>query len=129
MRRTARPEYGLIEVLWVMALAAFLLAGMGDLLLQSFRAGRRAEETALKTALLGSALEGFKTRPFSDPALAAGDYGEDGRLVEGGKALRKEWRIGPAAGGLKRIEFSLFLEGERDRALTSALLISEALGF
>jgi Tfp pilus assembly protein PilV len=129
MRKTARPGYGLIEVLWVMALVAFLLAGIGDLLLQSFRAGRRAEETALKAALLGSALEGFKTRPFSDPALAAGDYGEDGRLFSGGKAVRMEWRIGSAAGGLKRIDYSLFLEGERDRALTSALLISEALGF
>ena len=129
MRRTARPGYSLIEVLWVMALVACLLAGLGDLILQSFRAGRRAEETALKTALLGSALEGFKTRPFSDPALAAGDYGEDGRLFSGGRAVRMEWRIGPATGGLKRIEYGLFLEGERDRALRSALLISEALGF
>ncbi len=129
MRRTARPGYSLIEVLWVIAIVAFLLAGMGDLILQSFRAGRRAEETALKAALLGSALEGFKTRSFSDPALAAGEYAEDGQLFPGGKAVRMEWRIGPAAGGLKRIEYSLFLEGESDRALRSTLLISEALGF
>jgi prepilin-type N-terminal cleavage/methylation domain-containing protein len=126
---SSQTGYSLIEVLWVMALVAFLLVGMGELILQAFQAGRKAEETALKTALLGTALEGFKARPYADPALAAGEYADDGRLFPGGKAVRTEWRIGPAAGGLKLIEFSLFLESERDRGLKSALLISEVLGF
>ena len=129
MKRTERRGYSLIEVLWVMALIAFLLAGLGDLLLESFRAGRRAEETALKTSLLASTLEGFKTLPFADPALAPGDYASDARLCDGGKPARLEWRIGADDGGLKRVDCSLFLAGEQERALVSALLISEALGF
>lgn len=129
MVRTEQPGYSLIEVLWVMALVSFLLAGMGELLLRSFQAARSTDETARKTALLTAALEGLKTKPFASGDLAPGEYIQAGELVPGGKAIQSEWKIGQPAPGLKKIEFGLFLLGESDRAIRAALLISEALGF
>ena len=129
MARTARAGYSLIEVLWVMAIVSFLLAGMGELILRSFQAARTAEETSRKAALLSAALEGLKARPFKDAGLAAGEYGEAGELFPGGRAVRSEWLIGEPAAGLRKNEFRLFFQGQNDRAIRSALLISEALGF
>jgi type II secretory pathway pseudopilin PulG len=129
MARTGRPGYSLIEVLWVMALVSFLLAGMGELLLRSFQAARSTDETARKTALLTAAMESFKTKSFASGDLAPGEYVQTGELVPGGKAIQSEWRIEQPAPGLKKIEFGLFLQGESGRAIRAALLISEALGF
>lgn len=129
MRRRGRAGYSLMEVLWVMALVAFLLAGMADLILGAIRAGRKSEETARKAALLGETLEGLKARPFGDPSLAEGDYAASGLLFPGGRTVRTAWHIGAAAGGLKKVELRLFLEGEEDRALRSALLISQELRY
>jgi hypothetical protein len=129
MARIGRPGYSLIEVLWIMALVSFLLAGMGEILLRSFQAARSANETARKTALLTAALENLKTKSFDSGDLAPGEYFQIGELVPGGKAIRSEWRIEHPSPGLKKVEFGLFLQGESDRAIRAALLISEALGF
>ena len=129
MVRKARPGYSLIEVLWIMGLVSFVLAGMGEILLHSFQAARSADETARKTALLTAALESFKTKSFSSGDLAPGEYSQAGELAPAGKATRSEWRIEQLAPGLKKIEFTLFIQGESERAVRAALLISEALGF
>jgi len=129
MRKRGRRGYSLIEVLWVMALVSFLLAGMADLILGAIRAGRKSEETARKAALLGAALEGFKSLPYGNAALAEGDYEAAALLFPGGRSVRTAWHISAGAERLKRIDFRLFLEGEEENAIRSALLISEALGF
>ena len=129
MRRTQRPGYSLIEVLWIMALVSFLLAGMGEILLRSFQAARSAEETAKKTAFLTAALEGLKTKSFASADLAPGEYGQTSELTPGGKEMHSEWKIEQPAPGLKKVEYGLYLLGDSGRAIRAALLISEALGF
>lgn len=129
MDRTARPGYSLIEVLWIMGLVSFLLAGMGEILLHSFRAARSANETAKKTALLTAALEDLKTKPFGSADLAPGEYVLTAGQGPGGKDVHSEWTIEQSAPGLKKVEYRLYFGGESDRAIRATLLMSEALGF
>jgi type II secretory pathway pseudopilin PulG len=129
MGRTVRPGYSLIEVLWIMGLVSFLLAGMGEILLRSFQAARSADDTVKKTALLAAALESLKTKSFGSADLSPGEYAKTVEPVAGGKETRSEWRIEQTAPGLKKVEYGLYFGGESDRAIRAALLISEALGF
>ena len=129
MARTERPGYSLIEVLWIMGLVSFLLAGMGEILFRSFQAERSADETTKKTALLSAALEGLKTKSFGSTDLAPGEYAGIAETAPGGKEIRSEWKIDQPAPGLKKVECGLYFQGESGRAIRAALLISEALGF
>ena len=102
-RGAAGAGTGLIEVLAAMALALVLAVGTAEMLTLAMRAKRRGDIVAAITHALTDRLETLKSRPFDDPALAAGAYAETVRAEPGRCLVAESWEIaddgdGPEAG-------------------------------
>ncbi len=119
----------LIEVLVAMALTFFLIAGAGEMLTLALRAKRRGDVIAAISYAVADRLESLKTRPFDDPALAAGEYGETVRVEPGRCLIAETWRIAEAGDGLKSVRLAVRESGSGGPETVAVLFISRDLGF
>lgn len=124
-----RHGEGLIEVLVAMTLALVLIVGAAEMLTLALAAKRRADVTAALTCALGDRLESLKSRPFDDPALAAGEYAETWRTEPGRALVAAAWRIEDEADGLKKITLRVRYAMKPGRAMTAAAYVLRDLGF
>jgi hypothetical protein len=106
-----------------MALVIALVVGAAEMLTCALRAKRRGDVLAAFTQAVSDRLEGLKARPFDDPALAAGTYGET-RLVEPGACpVAETWEIVEGADGLKRVRLTVRESGRPGPATVAVLYI------
>jgi hypothetical protein len=71
----------------------------------------------------------LKSKPFEDPALAAGDHAETVRVEPGGCLILESWEIADEDGGLKRVRLRASLAGGLGPETVALLFISRDLGF
>lgn len=112
-----------------MALTFFLVVGAGEMLTLALRAKRRGDVIAAISHAVADRLESLKTRPFDDPALAAGEYGETVRVEPGRCLIAETWRIAEAGDGLKRVRLAVRESGSGGPETVAVLFISRDLGF
>jgi type II secretory pathway pseudopilin PulG len=124
-----RRGMGLIEVLVATTLALVLIVGAAEMLTLALGAKRRADVTAALTHALGDRLESLKSRPFDDPALAAGEYGETGRVEPGRALVAAAWGIEDEGDGMKKVTLSVRCAGRPGPATTAIAYILRDLGF
>ena len=130
MKRGAeRPGMSLIEVLVAMALALILVVGAAEMLSLALRAKRRGDVIAALTHAVGDRLESLRSRPFDDPALAAGEYAETVRVEPGGCLIAETWEIADDGGGMKRIRLRARQAGRQGPETAATLFVSRDLGF
>ena len=128
-RRAERPGMSLIEVLVAMALALILVVGAAEMLSLSLRAKRRGDVIAALTHAVGDRFESLKSRPFDDPALAAGEYAETVRVEPGGCLIAETWEIADDGDGMKRIRLRARQTGRPGPETAATLFVSRDLGF
>ena len=112
-----------------MSLALVLVVGAAEILTLALGAKRRADVTAALTHALTDRLESLKSRPFDDPALAAGEYAETGRVEPGRSLVAASWRIEDDGDGLKRVTLRLRYAGKPGPGTTAVAFILRDLGF
>ena len=127
--RAERPGMSLIEVLVAMALALILVVGAAEMLSLSLRAKRRGDVIAALTHAVGDRFESLKSRPFDDPALAAGEYAETVRVEPGGCLIAETWEIADDGDGMKRIRLRARQAGRPGPETAAILFVSRDLGF
>jgi len=120
---------GLIEVLVAMALAFILAAGAAEMMTLALRAKRRGDIAAALTHAVTDRFESLKSRPFDDPALAAGDYAETVRAAPGHCLIAETWTIADAGDGLKRVKLAAGEAGRTGAETVAVLFIMRDLGF
>lgn len=111
------------------ALALALIVGAAEMMTLALGAKRRADVTAALTHALLDRLETLKSRPFDDPALAAGEYGETGRVEPGRAPVDAAWRIEDEGDALKKITLSVRCAGRPGPATTAVAYVLRDLGF
>jgi Tfp pilus assembly protein PilV len=119
----------LIEVLVAMALALILVIGAAEMLTLSLRAKRQGDVIAALTHAVGDRFESLKSRPFEDPALAAGEYSETVRVEPGGCLIAETWEISSDGDGMKRIQLRARQAGRSGPETVAVLFVSRDLGF
>jgi hypothetical protein len=124
-----RRGTGLVEVLVAAALALVLIVGTAEMMTLALAAKRRADVTAALTHALGDRLESLKARPFDDPALAAGEYAEAGRVEPGRAFVAAAWRIEDEGDGMKKVTMRIRYAGRPGPATTAVAYILRDLGF
>lgn len=130
MRRGARDAgTGLIEVLAAMALVLVLAVGAAEMMTLALRAKRRGDLAAAVTHAVVDRLEFLKSRPFDDPALAAGGYEETVRVEPGGTRIAEAWDIADEADGQKVVRIRAKPAGSAGPETAARLCISRDLGF
>jgi hypothetical protein len=112
-----------------MALTVILAVGVGEMFTLALRAKRRGDVIAAISHALADRFESLKSRPFDDPALAAGDYSESLRAEPAGCLIAETWHITDDGGRLKRIRLSAREVGREGPETVALLLISRDLGF
>jgi len=120
---------GLVEALVAMTLTLVLVAGAAGMLTLALRAKRRGDIIAALSQAVTDRLETLKSRPFDDPALAAGDYAGTARVEPGGCLISESWRIADDGLGLKRIRLAAREAGRGGPETVAVLLVSRELGF
>ncbi len=128
-RRAERPGMSLIEVLVAMALALILVVGAAEMLSLALRAKRRGDVIAALTHAVGDRFESLKSRPFDNPALAAGEYAETVRVEPGGCLIAEIWEIADDGDGMKRIRLRARQAGRPGPETAAILFVSRDLGF
>jgi len=121
--------FTLVEVIVAMSLALVLIIGAAEMLTLALGAKRRADVTAALTHALTDRLESLKSRPFDDPALAAGEYAETGRVEPGRSLVAASWRIEDDGDGVKRVTLRLRYAGKPGPETTAGAFILRDLGF
>ena len=130
MKRGAeRPGMSLIEVLVAMALALILVVGAAEMLSLALRAKRRGDVIAALTHAVGDRFESLRSRPFDDPALAAGEYAETVRVEPGGCLIAETWEVADDGDGMKRIRLRARQAGRPGPETAATLFVSRDLGF
>jgi hypothetical protein len=119
----------LIEVLVAMALAIILVVGAAEMLSLALRAKRRGDVIAALTHAVGDRLESLRSRPFDDPALAAGEYAETVRVEPGGCLIAETWEIADDGDGMRRIRLRARQAGRPGPETAAILFVSRDLGF
>jgi Tfp pilus assembly protein PilV len=120
---------GLVEVLVATTLALVLVVGAAEMLTLALAAKRRADVTAALTHALGDRLEALKSRPYDDPALAPGEYGETRRVEPGGALVDAAWRIEDESDDVKKVVLRVRSAGRSGPAVTAVAYILRDLGF
>jgi hypothetical protein len=92
-------------------------------------AKRKADVTAALTHALTDRLESLKSRPFDDPALAAGEYAATGRAEPGRALVASSWRIEDDGDGVKRVTLRVRCAGRPGPETTAVAFILRDLGF
>jgi type II secretory pathway component PulK len=128
-RGAAGAGTSLIEVLVAMALALVLAAGTAEMLTLAMRAKRRGDIVAALTHAVTDRLETLKSRPFDDPALAAGAHAETVRVEPGRCLIAETWEIVDDGDGLKRVRLRARQAGRAGPETVAVLFISRDLGF
>ncbi len=126
--RTVRGT-SLIEALVAAALTLVLALGMAELLTLAMRAKRRGDLAASITTAVSDRLESLKSRPFDDPALAAGDYAATVRAEPAGCEVAETWLISDDGERLKRIRLTVRKAGREGPETVAVLFVSRDLGF
>jgi len=123
--------FTLIEVLVAMALVLVLVAAAAGLLTLALGAKRKGDISAALAHALSARLESLKSRPFEDPALAAGSYASTTRIDPRGRDIDETWEIADDGDGLKRITIRV-RAAERPgpgSTITAAAFVLRDLGF
>ena len=128
-RGVGRPGMSLIEVLVAMALALILVVGAAEMLSLALRAKRRGDVIAALTHAVGGRFESLRSRPFDDPALAAGEYAETVRVEPGDCLIAETWEIADDGNGMKRIRLRARQAGRPGPETAAILFVSRDLGF
>ncbi len=119
----------LIEVLVAAALVLALVAGAAGMMTLALRAKRRGDVIAAIAYAVEDRLATLRSRPFDDPALAAGSTTET-RTVEPGRVpVIESWEVVDVDSGLKRIRLAAREAGRNGPETTAVLLVSRDLGF
>ncbi len=119
----------LVEVLVAMALTLILIVGAAGMMTLALRAKRRGDIIAALTHAVGDRFESLKSRPFEDPALAAGEYSETVRVEPGACLVAETWEIADDGDGMKRIRLRARQAGRPGPETTAILFVSRDLGF
>lgn len=127
--RRASPGTGLIEVLVAMALVLVLVGGAAGMMTMALQAKRRGDVIAALGHAVEDRLESLKARPFDDPALGAGSYGETRAVEPGGVRVSETWEITDEGAGLKRIRLRAREAGRDGPPTTAVLFVSRDVGF
>jgi Tfp pilus assembly protein PilV len=128
-RGAAAKGSSLVEVLVAMALALVLVVGAAEMLTLALQAKRRGDVVAAITCAVQDRLESLKSRPFEDPALAAGEYAETVRVEPGGCLVAETWEISDDGEGFKRVRLWARQAGRTSPETVAVLFISRDLGF
>jgi prepilin-type N-terminal cleavage/methylation domain-containing protein len=128
-RGAAGAGMSLIEVLVAMSVGLALAAGTAEMLTLALRAKRRGDVLAALTHAVTDRLETLKSKPFGDPALAAGAYAETVRVEPGGCFIAEAWEIADDGDGLKRVSLRAKQSGRTGPETVAVLFISRDLGF
>lgn len=123
--------FTLIEVLLAMALVLVLVVGAAGALTLALGAKRKGDITAALAHALATRLESLKSRPFDDPALAAGSYAVSSRIEPRGRVIDEAWEIADDGDGLKRVTLRVRAAGRPGpgSTITAAAFILRDLGF
>ncbi|HMA53444.1 MAG TPA: prepilin-type N-terminal cleavage/methylation domain-containing protein [Acidobacteriota bacterium] len=128
-RGRRRRGMSFVEVLVAMALALLLVVGAAEMMTLALRAKRRGDVIAALTHAVGDRFESLKSRPFEDPALAAGEYTETVRIEPGRCLITEEWEIADDGDGMKRIVLRARQSGRPGPETVAVLFVSRDLGF
>jgi len=128
-RRRTDSGTGLIETLVAAALTLILAVGIAELLTLALGAKRRGDLAAAVSAAIADRFESLKSRPFDDPALAAGDYTETVRVEPAGCPVAETWHISDDGERLKRVRLAVRQAGRVGPETVAVLFISRDLGF
>ena len=120
---------GLIEVLVALAVGLGLFIGAAEMMTLSLRAKRRGDIAAAVTHALVDRLESLKSRPFDDPALAAGAYEATVRVAPGALPIEEAWEIVDEGSGQKLVRLRARPAGATGLGTLALLFISRDLGF
>ncbi|HOW86625.1 MAG TPA: hypothetical protein P5119_12250 [Candidatus Aminicenantes bacterium] len=130
MRRGADGRgTGLIEAVAALAVGLVIAVGAAEMMTLALRAGRRGDLAAAVTRAIVDRLEILKSRPFGDPALAAGAYAETVRIEPGAIPIAESWEIADEEDGQKRIRLRARPAGSAGPETAALLFISRDLGF
>ncbi len=123
--------FTLVEVLVAMALTLVLVAGAAGALTLALAAKRKGDVTAALAHALAARLESLKSRPFDDPALAAGSYEAASRIEPLGRVIDEAWEIADDGDGMKRVTIRVRAAGRPGpgSTVTAAAFILRDLGF
>jgi len=119
----------LIEVLVAAALVLLLVAGAAGMMTLALNAKRRGDVVAALAHAVEDRLAALRSRPFDDPALAAGGYAETRTAEPGRVPISERWEIADVGGGLKRIRLAARQDGRSGPETVAVLFISRDLGF
>ncbi len=123
------PGTSLIEVLVALALILVLVGGAAGMMIMALRAERRGDVVAAIAHAVEDRLESLKSRPFDDPALAAGSYAETLTVEPGGVLIAETWEISDEDAGAKRIRLRAREAGRNGPPTAAVLFVSRDLGF
>ncbi len=112
-----------------MALILVLVGGAAGMMIMALRAERRGDVVAAIAHAVEDRLESLKSRPFDDPALAAGSYAETRTVEPGGVLIAETWEISDEDAGAKRIRLRAREAGRNGPATAAVLFVSRDLGF
>ena len=90
---------------------------------------RRGDIAAAVTHALVDRLESLKSRPFDDPALAAGAYEATVRVAPGALPIEEAWEIVDEGSGQKLVRLRARPAGATGVGTLALLFISRDLGF
>jgi hypothetical protein len=127
-RRTTSGT-GLVEVLVAAALTLVLAVGAAEMMTLALRAKRRGDLAAAISHAMADRVEELKSRPFDDPALAAGDYAATLRVEPAGRLIAETWHITDDGERLKRIRLAAREAGREAPETVTVMVISRDLGF
>jgi len=128
-RRRTTSGMSLVETLVAAALALMLMVGAAELLTLAVRAKRRGDLAAAISAAVADRLETLRSRPFDDPALAAGDHAETSRVEPAGCLIAETWHISNEGERLKRVRLEAREAGRSGPRTIVVLFVSRDLGF
>ena len=111
------------------ALVFLLIAGAAAMMAQALRAKRRGDVIAALAHVVEDRLATLRSRPFDDPALAAGSYAGTRTAEPGRVPVAERWEVVDAGGGLKRIRLAAREAGRNGPETVAVLFISRDLGF
>lgn len=112
-----------------MALVLVLVVGSAAMLTLALAAKRNGDLAAAMTHAVGDRIETLKSRPFDDPALAAGSYAAVRRVEPGGYAVDERWEIAEAGDGVKRVRVRVRAAGAMRPETVAVAYILRDLGF
>ena len=125
----SRRGFTLIETLFNLALAAFLVAGTSELMLRAAHLKKKSDTLTASSSLACSKLESLRVVPFDSPALAEGGHEELVTDKATGRPFQIAWTVDKISDQVKHITVRAAPSRTAERGTELRLILARPLGF